>query len=117
MQVTVVKKVPAAVWVAVAVICAVGLAAGLSRAAAPASYQLHGKAGSAAKELVSSAAHLSKQALQDTEPRQRAKDVLTGLAYIAAARFLAPDAVLQARSGIKVDELAATLRAQEQALP
>jgi hypothetical protein len=108
-------RVPPAVWVALAVVLTVGVVAGLARASAPAATRLTGKAAVAAKELVTSAATLSTQAAQDVEPRQRLKDVTTGLAYVAAARFLAPDDVLQAKTGVKVGELWATLRAQDAA--
>jgi hypothetical protein len=78
---------------------------------------LTGKAAVVARELVQSAAALSKQADQDASTRQRMRDLDTALAYLAAARSIAPDNVLTARSGIKVEELLATLRAQDQATP
>jgi hypothetical protein len=106
-----VRKVPTAVWVSVAVVVMVALVAGLSRATQPSSHNLTGKPLTAARELLSSAKQLAKQATQDVDLRQRHRDVDTGLAFIAAARFLAPDSVLETKCGVKVDELFATLRA------
>ena len=105
------KQVPGPVWVTVVTIVLLALVAGLARAAAPSKHSLGGKSLTTAKELLESAKQLARQAAQDVEPRQRTRDVDTGLAYVAAARFLAPDAVLESKCGVKVDELAATLRA------
>lgn len=109
------KRVPVPVWVGVCVVVGVALVAGLARAAKPSVPKLTGQALTAARALLTSAAQLSKQADQDQDDTQRAKDVYTGLAYVSAARFLAPDSVLEQRCGVKVDELAATLRAQDRA--
>ncbi len=108
---TAMKKVPVAIWVAITVVLMVALVAGLARATTPSKTALNGRALTAAKELLGSAKQLSKQAIQDVDPRQRSRDIDTGLAFIAAARFLAPDTILESKCGVKVDELFATLRA------
>ncbi len=111
------SKVPPAVWIATAVTATTLVIAGLARAAAPASQRLTGKAAVAARELIHTAVTLSSQAAQSSaSPHQRSRDAAMGLAYVAAARFLASDDVLQARTGVKVPELWATLRAQDTAL-
>ena len=110
------RKVPTAVWVGVAVVATVAVVAGLSRAAANKRPSLSGRSLTAARSLLASAAQLSAQADQDADLRQRTKDVHTSLSYINAARFLAPDDVLQARCGVRVEELFAAVRAQEAAL-
>ncbi len=110
----VLRKVPAAAWAGIAVIVLVLLVAGLARAATPSANTLSGKAFLAAQELLTSAKRLAKQATQDVDSRQRARDIDTGLAFICAARFLASDAVLERRCGVKVDELFATLRALDE---
>ena len=94
----------------------VAVVAGLSRAAANKRPSLSGRSLTAARSLLASAAQLSAQADQDADLRQRTKDVHTSLSYINAARFLAPDDVLQARCGVRVEELFAAVRAQEAAL-
>ena len=113
-QVHKLKRVPVQVWVGVAVIATVAVVAGLARAAKPPAPALTGKSLAAARGLLASATQLSKQAEQDQDVHQRRKDIYTGLAYVSAARFLASDSVLEARCGVRVDELVATLKAQEQ---
>jgi hypothetical protein len=67
--------------------------------------------------LVATAVTLSTQASQTgADARVRARDAAMGLAYVAAARILASDDVLQARTGVKIPELWATLRAQDTSL-
>ncbi len=107
------RRAPVAVWIGVAVVLVVGLVAGLGRASAKKTAPLTGRALHGARTLLASAAQLSVQADQDLDPRQRLKDIHTGLAYVAAARVIAADDVLQARCGVKVPELFAALRAQE----
>lgn len=110
---TAARKVPVSVWIGMAVVVLMAVVAGLGRGAANRRPALTGRSLTAARSLLASAAQLSAQADQDLDPRQRSKDVHTSLAYINAARFLAPDDVLQARCGVKVEELFATVRAQE----
>ena len=110
-----IKRVSPFIWIAVAVVATTGTIAGLATATVPASNKLSGKSAAAARELIATATTLANQASQDTDPRQRQRDISMGLAYVAAARFLASDEVLQARTGVKVPELWATLRAQDAA--
>lgn len=110
------RKVPVAVWIGVAVVALVAVVAGLSRGSTNRRPTLKGQALTAARSLLQSAAQMATQAQQDLDPTQRAKDVHFALAYINAARNLAPDDVLQARCGVNVTELFAVVRAQEAAL-
>ena len=112
-----VKKVPSAVWATLGIVVMVAVVAGLARAASPPSTQLTGKSLASARELLQSAKQLAKQAAQDVDARQRHRDIDTGLAYIAAARFLAPDSVLEQRCAVKVDELYATFKALDTGHP
>ena len=110
------RKVPVAVWIGLAVVATVAVVAGFGRGASHRRPTLTGRSLTAARSLLASATQLSAQADQDLDMRQRTKDVHSALAYINAARFLAPDDVLQARCGVKVEELFAAVRAQEAAL-
>jgi hypothetical protein len=114
---TLAARVPPSVWISAAVVATTLVVGGLARAAAPPSSRLTGTAARAARELVATAVTLSTQAAQTgADARIRARDAAMGLAYVAAARILASDDVLQARTGVKIPELWATLRAQDTSL-
>lgn len=106
--------VPSVVWVSLGTIAVTALVAGLARAAEPNASKLNGKALVAVQQYVENAVKLSKQAEQDADLTQRLTDICFGIAYINAARAMASDAVLEQKTGVKVDEIHSTLRALQQ---
>lgn len=105
---------PVCYWVAASVVLGVITISGLARAAEPSSTRLNAKTLSALREYVQTALRMLDQAKQDLDLLQKLTDISFGLAYINSARFIASDAVIEARCGVKIGELHATLRAMQQ---
>ena len=106
--------IPICFWVAFSVVLGVTLISGLARAADPDSQRLNGKALVALREYVQTAVRMNDQANQDLDLSQKLTDISFGLAYVNSARFIASDAVIESRCGVKIGELHATLRAMQQ---
>ena len=100
-------------WVSGATILCVGVIAGLARATDPDTQRLNNKSVHAVKSYMDSAVRLKRQAMQDADLLQRLTDICFALAYINAARIIAPDSTLENKCGVKVDELHVTLRAMQ----
>lgn len=102
------------IWVSGATILLVAFVSAVSKATDPHPTKLNGKGLSAVKHYMDSAVTLSKKADQDADLSHRLIDICFGMAYVNSARILATDVVIEGKCGIKVDELYATLRAQQQ---
>jgi Tfp pilus assembly protein FimT len=107
-----VKRVPPYVWVCLVVVVLVALVAGLGKAAG--TDGTPNRDLNRAQQLITSAAAYAKAAAQDTVASKKLTDADYGLAYVNAARLLArSDEALERVSGINVEELHATLRAEQ----
>lgn len=106
--------VPLYVWVSIATVLIVAAVAGIAKAADPHPTKLNGKALYAVQQYIDSAIKLQKQAEQDADLQQRMTDICFAMAYVNAGRILATDVTIEDKCGVKVDELHATLRAQQQ---
>lgn len=104
-------QIPIYGWVSGATILCVAVIAGLARATDPDAHRIDIKSVRAIKSYIENAVRLKKQALQDADLLQRLTDICFALAYINAARIIAPDSTLEEKCGVKVDELHVTLRA------
>jgi len=107
-------KVNSFVWVCIATVVTVALVAGLAKAASPSTSKLNGASAAGAKQLLESAKRFSMRAEQNKSPLEKLSNAHFGLAYISAARVLSTsDKELEDASGVRVNELHATLRLQQ----